>query len=97
LAIKMCCANGAGGCRVTSGRSSSPTIIPGWSTGTTYQANQARIGTNIRPRAREPGTGALHEGCALLRDLATCGSCGRKPTISYRGAPCRDFGRHTAR
>ncbi|MGZ4617482.1 MAG: hypothetical protein ACXV3F_01885, partial [Frankiaceae bacterium] len=27
---------------------------------------QARIGTNIRPQAHEPGTGAVREGCALL-------------------------------
>jgi DNA invertase Pin-like site-specific DNA recombinase len=51
----------------------------------TYQANQARIGTNIRPVAHEPGTGAVREGCALLQGLATCGSCGRKLAVFYRG------------
>jgi DNA invertase Pin-like site-specific DNA recombinase len=51
----------------------------------TYQANQARIGTNIRPQAREAGTGAVREGCALLQGLATCGRCGRKLAIFYRG------------
>ncbi|PZS09387.1 MAG: recombinase family protein, partial [Solirubrobacterales bacterium] len=51
----------------------------------TYQANQARIGVNIRPQARQPGTGAVREGCALLQGLATCGQCGRKLAIFYTG------------
>jgi DNA invertase Pin-like site-specific DNA recombinase len=51
----------------------------------TYQANQARIGANTRPQARAPGTGAVREGCALLQGLATCGVCGRKLAIFYRG------------
>jgi DNA invertase Pin-like site-specific DNA recombinase/transposase-like protein len=54
----------------------------GWDT---YLANQQRIGTNIRPQARQPGTGAVREGCALLQGLATCGSCGRKLAVFYRG------------
>ena len=51
----------------------------------TYQANQARISVNIRPQARQPGTGAVREGCALLQGLATCGQCGRKLAVFYRG------------
>ena len=51
----------------------------------TYLANQERIGTNIRPQARKPGTGAVREGCALLQGLATCGTCGRKLAVFYRG------------
>lgn len=51
----------------------------------TYQANQARIGTNIRPVAHEPGTGAVREGAALLQGLATCGRCGRKLAVYYDG------------
>ena len=51
----------------------------------TYQANQSRIGTNIRPRAHEPGTGAVREGCALLQGLAICGTCGRKLAVYYDG------------
>jgi transposase-like protein len=51
----------------------------------TYQANQARIGTNIRPRAHQPGTGAVREGAALLQGLATRGTCGRKLAVFYRG------------
>jgi hypothetical protein len=45
----------------------------------TYQANQARIGKNVRPH--EPGTGAVREGCALLQGLATCGTCGRRLAV----------------
>src|SRR5215210_7632131 len=51
----------------------------------TYQANQARIGRNIRPTAHQPGTGAVREGCALLQGLATCGACGRKLAVHYDG------------
>jgi DNA invertase Pin-like site-specific DNA recombinase len=51
----------------------------------TYQANQARIAGNTRPHARAPGTGAVREGCALLQGLATCGVCGRKLAVFYRG------------
>jgi DNA invertase Pin-like site-specific DNA recombinase/uncharacterized protein YndB with AHSA1/START domain len=50
-----------------------------------YLANQQRIGQNIRPQAHQPGTGAVREGCALLQGLATCGKCGRKLAIFYRG------------
>ncbi len=50
-----------------------------------YEANQARIGANTRPRAHQPGTGALREGCALLQGLATCGVCGRKLAVYYDG------------
>ena len=64
-------------------------LIPGHHRGfigwDTYQANQARIGVNIRPQARQPGTGAVREGCALLQGLATCGTCGRKLAIFYKG------------
>jgi DNA invertase Pin-like site-specific DNA recombinase/transposase-like protein len=51
----------------------------------TYLANQERIAANIRPQARQPGTGAVREGCALLQGLATCGACGRKLAVFYRG------------
>jgi transposase-like protein len=51
----------------------------------TYQANQARIATNTRPRAHQPGTGAIREGCALLQGLATCQTCGRKLAVYYDG------------
>jgi DNA invertase Pin-like site-specific DNA recombinase len=51
----------------------------------TYQANQARIDQNIRPERSQPGTGAVREGAALLQGLATCGNCGRKLAVFYRG------------
>src|SRR6266498_1550736 len=51
----------------------------------TYLANQERIGANIRPQPHQPGTGAVREGRALLQGLATCGQCGRKLAVAYRG------------
>jgi DNA invertase Pin-like site-specific DNA recombinase len=62
-----------------------PDHHPGFIDWDTYLANQARIGANIRPQARQPGTGAVREGCALLQGLATCGTCGRKLAIFYAG------------
>jgi DNA invertase Pin-like site-specific DNA recombinase len=62
-----------------------PDHHPGFTDWDTYLANQARIGTNIRPQASQPGTGAVREGSALLQGLATCGTCGRKLAIFYRG------------
>jgi DNA invertase Pin-like site-specific DNA recombinase len=62
-----------------------PKHHPGFIDWDTYQANQARIGTNIRPQAHKPGTGAVREGAALLQGLATCGTCGRKLAVFYRG------------
>jgi DNA invertase Pin-like site-specific DNA recombinase len=58
---------------------------PGFIDWEAYQANQARIGANTRPRAHEPGTGAVREGSALLQGLATCGTCGRKLAVYYDG------------
>lgn len=49
----------------------------------TYEANQARIGTNIRPRAHQP------EGAALLQGIASCGHCGRKLRTQYPGRNAR--------
>lgn len=62
-----------------------PDHHPGFIDWDAYQANQARIGGNIRPQASRPGTGAVREGSALLQGLATCGKCGRKLAIFYRG------------
>jgi DNA invertase Pin-like site-specific DNA recombinase/predicted DNA-binding transcriptional regulator AlpA len=58
---------------------------PGYIDWATYEANQARIGANTRPRAHEPGTGAVREGTALLQGLATCGRCGRRLAVHYQG------------
>jgi DNA invertase Pin-like site-specific DNA recombinase len=62
-----------------------PDHHPGFIDWDTYLANQARIGANIRPQASQPGTGAIREGSALLQGLATCGTCGRKLAVFYRG------------
>ena len=51
----------------------------------TFQANQIRIAANTRPKAHQPGTGAVREGCALLQGLATCATCGRKLAVYYDG------------
>ena len=51
----------------------------------TFQGNQIRIAANTRPKAHQPGTGAVREGCALLQGLATCGTCGRKLAVYYDG------------
>lgn len=50
----------------------------------TYEAIQARIDNNIRPRPHQAG-GAVREGKALLQSIATCGHCGRKLRTHYRG------------
>jgi DNA invertase Pin-like site-specific DNA recombinase len=54
----------------------------------TYDANQTRIGTNVRPRPHQPG-GAVREGAALLQGIATCGHCGRKLRTQYPGRNAR--------
>jgi DNA invertase Pin-like site-specific DNA recombinase len=54
----------------------------------TYDANQTRIGTNIRPRPHQPG-GAVREGAALLQGIAVCGHCGRKLRTQYSGRNAR--------
>ena len=57
---------------------------PGFIAWETFQANQARLDSNTRPRPH-PGGGALREGSALLQGLATCGHCGRRLHTHYRG------------
>src|SRR5947199_3712368 len=57
---------------------------PGYSDWATFQANQARIGTNIRPQPHQAG-GAVREGAALLQGLARCGKCGRRLHTHYTG------------
>jgi DNA invertase Pin-like site-specific DNA recombinase len=61
-----------------------PDHHPGFIDWQTYQANQTRIGQNIRPQAHQPG-GAVREGAALLQGIAVCGRCGRKLAVHYRG------------
>jgi predicted DNA-binding transcriptional regulator AlpA len=50
----------------------------------TFQANQVRLDSNTRPKPHQPG-GAVREGSALLQGLATCGHCGRRLHVHYRG------------
>jgi hypothetical protein len=50
----------------------------------TYEANQARLASNTRPRPHQTG-GAVREGAALLQGLATCGHCGRRLCTHYQG------------
>ena len=50
----------------------------------TYEANQSRMGSNIRPRPHQAG-GAVREGAALLQGIAVCGRCGRRLHTHYAG------------
>ena len=50
----------------------------------TYEANQARIASNVRPGRGETG-GAVREGAALLQGIGTCGHCGRGLRVVYSG------------
>ena len=54
----------------------------------TYEANQTRLGNNVRPRPHQPG-GAVREGAALLQGIASCGHCGRKLRTQYPGRNAR--------
>jgi DNA invertase Pin-like site-specific DNA recombinase len=57
---------------------------PGFIDWATFQANQARLDSNTRPMPHRPG-GAVREGSALLQGIATCGHCGRRLHVHYRG------------
>jgi DNA invertase Pin-like site-specific DNA recombinase len=57
---------------------------PGYIDKATFEANQARLASNTRPRAHEPG-GAVREGAALLQGIAVCARCGRKLKVHYQG------------
>jgi DNA invertase Pin-like site-specific DNA recombinase/predicted DNA-binding transcriptional regulator AlpA len=61
-----------------------PEHHPGFIDWATFEANQARIDTNIHPQPHQAG-GAVREGAALLQGLATCGKCGRRLHTHYRG------------
>ena len=50
----------------------------------TYEANQARLAGNTRPRPHQAG-GAVREGSALLQGIATCGSSARRLKVAYQG------------
>jgi len=57
---------------------------PGFIDWATFEANQARLNSNTRPQPHHAG-GAVKEGSALLQGLATCGHCGRRLHVHYRG------------
>ena len=70
-------------------RSEWPVLItdhhPGYIDWPTYEDNLARIAGNTRPRPHAAGSGAAREGSALLQGIATCGHCGRRLYVHYRG------------
>jgi DNA invertase Pin-like site-specific DNA recombinase len=57
---------------------------PGFIDWATFEANQARLDSNTRPQPHQAG-GAVREGSALLQGIATCGHCGRRLHVHYRG------------
>ncbi len=57
---------------------------PGFIDWAIFQANQARIDSNVHPQPHQAG-GAVREGSALLQGLATCGKCGRRLHTHYQG------------
>jgi DNA invertase Pin-like site-specific DNA recombinase len=61
-----------------------PDHHPGFIDWATFQINQARLDSNPRPKPHHSG-GAVREGSALLQGLATCGHCGRRLHVHYRG------------
>jgi Recombinase zinc beta ribbon domain/Recombinase len=61
-----------------------PDHHPGFIDWATFQANQVRLDSNTRPKPHQPG-GAVREGSALLQGLITCGHCGRRLHVHYRG------------
>lgn len=64
-----------------------PDHHPGFIDWGTYQANQARLGSNTRPQPHQAG-GAVREGAALLQGIGACGHCGRRLHVHYRGRNC---------
>jgi DNA invertase Pin-like site-specific DNA recombinase/predicted DNA-binding transcriptional regulator AlpA len=57
---------------------------PGFIDWATFEANQTRLDSNTRPRPHQAG-GAVREGSALLQGIVTCGHCGRRLLVHYRG------------
>ena len=57
---------------------------PGFIDWATFEANQARLDSNTRPQPHQAG-GSVREGSALLQGLVTCGHCGRRLHVHYRG------------
>jgi DNA invertase Pin-like site-specific DNA recombinase/uncharacterized protein YndB with AHSA1/START domain len=57
---------------------------PGFIDWETYEMNQKRLAANAHPQTHED-SGPLREGTAWLQGLATCGRCGRRLRVYYRG------------
>jgi hypothetical protein len=57
---------------------------PGCIDGATFEAHQTRLDANTRPQPHQAG-GAVREGSALLQGIVTCGHCGRRLHVHYRG------------
>jgi hypothetical protein len=61
-----------------------PDHHPGFIDWASFQANQSRLDSNTRPQPHQAG-GAVREGSALLQGLVSCGHCGRRLHVHYRG------------
>ena len=57
---------------------------PGFIDWATFEANQARLDSNTKPKPHQAG-GAVREGSALLQGIVSCGHCGRRLHVHYRG------------
>jgi hypothetical protein len=57
---------------------------PGFIDWATFEANQARLDSNTKPKPHQAG-GAVRGGSALLQGIVTCGHCGRRLHVHYRG------------
>jgi len=57
---------------------------PGFIDWATFEVNQARLDSNTKPQPHQAG-GAVREGSALLQGIVTCGHCGRRLHVHYRG------------
>jgi DNA invertase Pin-like site-specific DNA recombinase/uncharacterized protein YndB with AHSA1/START domain len=57
---------------------------PGFIDWAAFEANQARLDSNTKPQPHQAG-GAVREGSALLQGIVTCGHCGRRLHVHYRG------------
>ena len=76
--------NACGICPWPNGRCSSPIIIPASSIGRPSRPIRRGSIPTLSPRPHQAG-GAVREGSALLQGIATCGHCGRRLHVHYRG------------
>src|SRR6516164_2843735 len=57
---------------------------PGFIDWATFEANRTRLDSNTKPKPHQAG-GAVREGSALLQGIVSCGHCGRRLHVHYRG------------